>query len=446
MDQDTAIAVENISKRYRLGVREKMDRGLLYYLLSLLKKPWDNYRKYRSLYKFDDLNPPDPKDPDNGSSPSDIFWALTDVTFEIKRGERVGIIGRNGAGKSTLLKILCRITEPSRGIAKVRGKVTSLLEVGTGFHQELTGRENVYLNGSILGMTKREIDRKFDQIVDFSGVEKFIDTPVKRYSSGMKVRLAFSVAAHLDPEVLIVDEVLAVGDADFQKKCINKMQDIGSEGRTILFVSHNMQAITRLCSRAIFIEDGKIVDDGPSDKVVHGYLTGGVGTTASREWKDPAEAPGGDVVQLISVRVLDDSNQIADTTDIRRPVNIEMKYRVIKPDFALLPHFHFYNEEGIHAFVTMDVTSKWRGKPHPLGEYKSFVTVPGNFFSEGMIYVSAALGTVTPRVNQFYVQEVVAFNVVDTPDGDGARGDWVLPIEGVVRPLLNWETIYRDHP
>ena len=443
--KDTAIIAENIGKRYRIGIKEKMENGLLYYLLYLFKKPLDNYKKYRSLYKFDDLHAIGKNDTKNEPVASDIFWALQNISFEIKKGERVGIIGRNGAGKSTLLKILCRITDPTCGTVKIRGKVTSLLEVGTGFHQELTGRENVYLNGSVLGMSKQEMDRKFDQIVDFSGVEKFIDTPVKRYSSGMKVRLAFSVAAHLDPEVLIIDEVLAVGDADFQKKCINKMQDIGSQGRTILFVSHNMQAITRLCSRAISIENGKIIDDGPSNKVVHDYLTAGTGMTASREWKDPLKAPGGDVVRLRSVNVMDKNNRIAETIDIRKPVRIEMKYEVVKPNHILLPHFHLYNEEGIHAFVTMDIDPDWRGKRRPVGNYCSSVWIPGNFLSEGMMYVAATLGTVSPRINQFYVQEVVAFNVVDTPNGDGARGDWALPIGGVVRPLLDWHTIYSGH-
>ena len=444
--KDTAITAENIGKRYRIGVKEKMEDGLLSYFLYLFKKPWENYKKYRSLYKFDDLDGTGKNDTKNEPDASDIFWALQNISFDIKKGERVGIIGSNGAGKSTLLKILCRITDPTCGTAKIRGQVTSLLEVGTGFHQELTGRENVYLNGSILGMSKQEMDGKFDQIVDFSGVDKFIDTPVKRYSSGMKVRLAFSVAAHLDPEVLIVDEVLAVGDADFQKKCINKMQDIGSQGRTILFVSHNMQAVTRLCSRAILIENGKIINDGPSSEVVHDYLTAGTGMTASREWKDPLKAPGGEVVRLKSVKVMDKTNQIAETIDIRTPVRIEMKYEVVKPDYILLPHFHLYNEEGIHAFVTMDIDPEWRGKQRPVGDYCSSVWIPGNFFSEGMMYVNAALGTVNPRKNQFYVQEVVAFNVVDTPHGDGARGDWVLSLGGVIRPLLDWQTTYSGTP
>ena len=245
--KDFAIKAEKISKCYRIGLKEEMHDSIAGAVFDFLKSPLKNYRKYRSLYKFEEIKNGNPN-----TSAADIIWALKDVSFEVKQGEVLGIIGRNGAGKSTLLKILCKITDPTSGVAEIRGRVSSLLEVGTGFHPELTGRENIYLNGTILGMTKKEVDHKFDEIVDFSGMEKFIETPVKRYSSGMKVRLAFSVAAHLEPEILLIDEVLAVGDADFQKKCLSKMEDVGQEGRTVLFVSHNMPAITRLCKRAIW--------------------------------------------------------------------------------------------------------------------------------------------------------------------------------------------------
>ena len=255
-----AIKVENISKRYRIGLKEDMHDTAGKAIFDFIKRPLKNYRKFRSLYRFDDNNP------DMNANSSDIIWALRDVSFEVRHGEVLGIIGKNGAGKSTLLKILCGITDPTSGYAEIRGRISSLLEVGTGFHPELTGRENVYLNGTILGMRKKEVDRKFDQIVDFSGIEKFINTPVKRYSSGMRVRLAFSVAAHLEPEVLLIDEVLAVGDADFQKKCLNKMEEVGQEGRTVLFVSHNMPAVCRLCNRTILLDRGRLVDDGPSDQ------------------------------------------------------------------------------------------------------------------------------------------------------------------------------------
>ena len=245
--KDIAIKVENISKLYRIGMKDEMNDSFGGAIFSFFKSPVKNYLKYRSLYRFDDIKSSDNSNQDN--HPSDIIWALRDISFEVKKGEVVGIIGRNGAGKSTLLKVLTKITAPTSGRAEIHGRVSSLLEVGTGFHQELTGRENVFLNGTILGMKKKEVDEKFDEIVAFSDVEKFIDTPVKRYSSGMKVRLAFSVAAHLEPEILLVDEVLAVGDMRFQKKCLNKMEDVGKEGRTVLFVSHNMPAVTRLCNK-----------------------------------------------------------------------------------------------------------------------------------------------------------------------------------------------------
>ena len=238
-ESNLAVKAEGLSKIYRLGVKVKARESLAGAMFGFLRSPMKNYRKYRSLYRFDDV-----LNQEGGSTPDNIIWALRDVSFEVRRGEVLGIIGRNGAGKSTLLKILTRIMPPTRGRAEIRGRVSSLLEVGTGFHRELTGRENVYLNGTILGMTKAEVDRKFDEIVAFSGVERFLDTPVKRYSSGMSVRLAFAVAAHLEPEILIVDEVLAVGDAEFQKKCINKMQDVSRHGRTVLFVSHNMPAVS----------------------------------------------------------------------------------------------------------------------------------------------------------------------------------------------------------
>jgi ABC-type polysaccharide/polyol phosphate transport system ATPase subunit len=259
---DTAIKVENLSKRYRIGLKEERAETLIGAMMAWLKAPLANFRQLRQLSHFSDTD----QDSD------DIIWALKDVSFEVKQGEVIGIIGHNGAGKSTLLKILTRITEPTAGRAIINGQVSSLLEVGTGFHPELTGRENIYLNGTILGMSKQEVDRKFDEIVDFSGVERFIDTPVKRYSSGMKVRLAFSVAAHLEPEILLVDEVLAVGDVDFQKKCLGKMGSVAKQGRTVLFVSHSMNAISQLCERVILIEHGKISADGKASEVISEYL------------------------------------------------------------------------------------------------------------------------------------------------------------------------------
>jgi len=253
------IQVRNLSKRYRIGLKESRKDTFVGQVGAVLRAPIDNFRKLRSLGKF--------KDDDES-----VFWALRDINFDVQQGEVLGIIGHNGAGKSTLLKILSRITEPTAGEIRIRGRVSSLLEVGTGFHPDLTGRENIYMNGTILGMTRREIDSKFDEIVDFSGVEKYIDTPVKRYSSGMTVRLAFSVAAHLEPEILIIDEVLAVGDAEFQKKCLGKMKDVSGEGRTVLFVSHNMGAVKSLCSKGLLLKGGQVLFTGVTDETIKRYI------------------------------------------------------------------------------------------------------------------------------------------------------------------------------
>ena len=268
--KDIAIKVENISKVYRIGLKESMHDSFGAAIFSFIKSPLRNYRKYRSLYKFDDINRNSGSK--SNSNSSDIIWALRDISFELKKGEVLGLIGGNGAGKSTILKILAKITDPTSGQAEIKGRISSLLEVGTGFHQELTGRENIYLNATILGMKKTEVDSKFDEIVDFSGVEKFIDTPVKRYSSGMKVRLAFSVAAFMEPEILLVDEVLAVGDATFQTKCLGKMSEVSKQGRTIIFVSHNMAAIEHLCDRVILLESGKVKLDTDPNSAIAEYF------------------------------------------------------------------------------------------------------------------------------------------------------------------------------
>ena len=441
--KDIAIKVENISKLYRIGLKENMHDSFGAAIFSFIKSPLRNYRKYRSLYKFDDINPNPGSKQDSNSS--DIIWALRDISFQVKRGEVVGIIGRNGVGKSTLLRILSRITNPTSGHAEIRGGVSSLLEVGTGFHQELTGRENVYLNGTILGMKKKEVDQKFDEIVEFSGVEKFIDTPVKRYSSGMKVRLAFSVAAHLEPEVLIIDEVLAVGDADFQNKCLNKMQDIGQQGRTVLFVSHNMPAVTRLCERTILLHDGRVIEDGPSPQVVSAYLHSDLGTTAAREWPDAEKAPAGPVARLRAVRVRTEDGRITDTVDIRRQLSVEMEYEVLKSGQVLLPHFGLRNEQGTSVFVTVDLDPTWRQHPRPKGRYVSTVWIPGNLLAEGTMFVTCNLLTLNPNVLQFRERSAVAFHVIDTLDGDSARGDFVKKMPGVVRPLLKWTTQFNPH-
>jgi lipopolysaccharide transport system ATP-binding protein len=424
----TAIRVEKLSKQYRIGQGQDSFKTLRDTLSDALLDP---IHRVGALLRRENTQ---------ARKPSGTVRALRDVSFEIQCGELVGIIGCNGAGKSTLLKILSRITEPTRGFAEIRGRVGSLLEVGTGFHPELTGRENVYLNGAILGMKRSEIQRKYDDIVAFAGVEKFMDTPVKHYSSGMQMRLAFAVAAHVEPEILLVDEVLAVGDAAFQKKCLSKMQDVGSHGRTVLFVSHNMSAITRFCRRAILLNGGSIVEDGPAHKVVSRYLCSGLGTMAARHWTDPRTAPGNDVVRLRGVRVKTEDGKTTDAVDIRRPVGIEMEYQVIKPGYTLMPHFTFFDQDDVCVLTSLDVDPVWRRRPRPVGHYVSTGWIPGNFLSEGTMMIEVAMRTVEPDILHFSEADAVAFQVVDDMTGDTARGDWRNDIPGAVRPLLDWHT------
>jgi lipopolysaccharide transport system ATP-binding protein len=423
-----AVRVENISKKYYIGRRQQAYRTLREALADAFVAP---FRRAGKLLRGQATG---------AAGLDETIWALRNVSVEIERGEVVGIIGRNGAGKSTLLKILSRITEPTEGYADIHGRVGSLLEVGTGFHNELSGRENVYLNGAILGMKRAEIDRKFDEIIAFAEVERFIDTPVKHYSSGMYLRLAFAVAAHLEPEILLVDEVLAVGDARFQKKCLSKMQDVGHQGRTVLFVSHNMPAITRLCERVILLDEGGVLEDGPSHQVVSAYLNAGLGTTAAREWPDLAKAPGDDVVRLRAVRVRTEDGRITDAVDIRRPVAIEMEYQVLQPDHLLMPYYNVFNQEGLRLFTAIDQDPAWQRRPRPTGRYKSTVWIPGNLLAEGTLFMGPAMRTKEPMIRHFNVREAIAFQVIDSLDGDSARGDWAGGLGGVVRPMLKWET------
>ncbi len=436
-----AIQVEGVGKVYRLGVKERTQDNFASSIAAAIRSPIKNFRRYRSLYSFtsDELSAMS-----SDETPSDILWALRDVTFEVPEGQVVGIVGRNGAGKSTLLKLLTKITPPTTGSMKIKGRVSSLLEVGTGFHQELTGRENVYLNGTILGMRKQEVDRKFDEIVEFSGVSKFLDTPVKRYSSGMRVRLAFSVAAHLEPEVLIIDEVLAVGDASFQRKCIDKMQDVGQAGRTVLFVSHNMPAVTMLCERALLLESGKLVRDGPTHDVIEAYLSQGGEDAAAIVYDDPATRPGGDIAELHAVRVSTADGILHEKFSADQPIRISMEYEVLEPGHQMLPHFLLHNDEGVHLFNTLDQDPDWRHRKRPAGKYESSFLVPPNFLSPGRIFVSVALVSRTPDKAQFYERHAIAFSVTDAMGKGTARGDWPGRYGGAVRPIFKWNTEHRS--
>lgn len=419
------IKVENLSKRYRLGALRPGYATFRETLAQSISQPFNRLRRTKNNRK------PDGK----------TIWALRDVDFEVRPGEIVGIVGRNGAGKSTLLKILSRIIDPTAGRYELYGRVGSLLEVGTGFHHDLSGRDNVFLNGAILGMKRSEIERKFDEIVAFSEIEKFIDTPVKWYSTGMYLRLAFSVAAHLDSEILLMDEVLAVGDVVFQQKCLAKMHAIMQEGRTILFVSHSMPAVSRLCKRVIMLDHGSVVHDGSAPQVVNAYLGSNWSIAAEREWPELTQAPGNKVVRLRGVRVRTEQGQTVEDIDIRFPIGIEITFEVLEPDHILIPICHFYNREGLHVFAAQDNQPRWRRRSRPVGTYTSIAWIPGNFLSATSMIVDVGINSYIPVTQaHFLVREVVGFKVVDTVSGDSARGDYTGEVPGVVRPLLNWTT------
>ena len=422
--EPVVVRVEDVSKRYRIGamnpayvtLREQIGVAVASRLRRLVRGGGE----------------------DGGGQ---TLWALRGVSLEVRRGEILGIVGRNGAGKSTLLKILSRITRPTRGRVEIYGRVGSLLEVGTGFHPDLTGRENIFLSGAILGMRKAEIEANFDEIVAFSELERFVETPVKFYSSGMYVRLAFSVAAHLEPEILIMDEVLAVGDMAFQQKCLDKMHEIRNQGRTIFFVSHNLPAVTRLCKRAVLLEAGRVAAEGPPQEVVNRYLSSSWKAGAERAWEDTAEAPGDGAVRLRRVRVCDDGGRTAAAVDVRRPARVEVTYEVLEEGHALTPVVELYNEEGTEVFSTHDTGEEWRRRPRPRGRYTSAVTVPGNLLAEGSFVAHVSIMSHFPStILHARASNAVAFQVLDEVGGVSARGDYVGPMPGVVRPLLEWTT------
>jgi lipopolysaccharide transport system ATP-binding protein len=350
----------------------------------------------------------------------------------------MGIIGRNGAGKTTLLKVLSRITEPTEGRAEIHGRVASLLEIGTGFHPELTGRENIFLSGAILGMKKAEISRKFDEIVEFAEVEKFIETPVKRYSSGMYLRLAFSVAAHLEPEILLVDEVLAVGDAEFQKRCLGKMQDVAGQGRTVLFVSHNMPAVQRLCNRAILLDNGRVTQTGSVQSVIAEYLQSGMQQLGERVWTGPEEAPGDDVVRLRAVRATDAQGQVASGFEVTDPFCIEVEFWVLALGHRLNVALYFYNESGTLMFVTGDFQDgTWQNRNRPVGVHRSKCHVPGNLLNEGSFSILVGIGAI--HTLHAIQPDSITIRITDDLKPGGARGNYNRTWPGgVVRPLMSW--------
>lgn len=403
------ITAENLSKQYWLGTQAAGYSTIREALSNALSLKRNQKRK----------------------SDAESLWALRDVSFEVKPGEVVGIIGRNGAGKSTLLKVLSRITEPTTGRVKLRGRVGSLLEVGTGFHPELTGRENIFLNGSILGMTRREIQGKFDEIVSFAEIEKFLDTPVKRYSSGMYVRLAFAVAAHLDPEILVVDEVLAVGDLSFQQKCLNKMHDVSTMGRTILFVSHNLGAISRLCETSILLESGRIVEVGPTSDVIRRYVAAGAHDQAEyRQEPDPEKD-----VHLRRVALLDINDEASSEIGYSERLKFQLEYQINREATGVSLGLAIFCFDGTCVFTTADFDTR----PELLlmrapGFYRTNVEIPPQWLNVGGYTVMVYL---TDSVTVFDRVEALRFNVIDTGTPGSLNG---VQRRGVLQPILSWKT------
>lgn len=368
------------------------------------------------------------------------FWALKNVTFDVRQGEVFGIIGRNGAGKSTLLKILSRITSPTAGQATISGRVTSLLEIGSGFHPELTGRENIFLNGAILGMNRQTIIKKFDEIVSFSELEKFIDTPVKRYSSGMYTRLAFAVAANLDSEILIIDEVLAVGDVIFQKKSLGKMEQVAKAGRTVLLVSHGMASIQRLCHRVLLLDNGEVAKIGTPDTVIKSYLGHDISRRARVEWKSKELAPGDKLVRMKSVAIFDKFGKPSSKINITDSFSIEIQYWVLQPDHRPSAGIYLRTQEGLHLLSSFDFHNPEYGDKHRrVGLYSSVCQFPGNFLANGFY-------TITPAINYFFpvsgcnadYPDAISFEIVDNNDPNAVRRYVETGWPGIVRPKLPW--------
>jgi lipopolysaccharide transport system ATP-binding protein len=402
---DPAITVEGLSKAYRIGLREEASETLVGAAAALAKAPLANLRKLRRLNTFSAAA--------EGES-DDLVWALKDVSFQVERGEVVGVIGKNGAGKSTLLKILSRITEPTAGRAVVRGRVSSLLEVGTGFHPELTGRENVYMNGVILGMKKREIDAKFDEIVEFSGIEKFLDTPIKRYSSGMKVRLAFAVAAHLEPEILIIDEVLAVGDQEFQNKCLGKMQNVATSGRTILFVSHNMRAMQHLCNRGVYLAHGCMQYLGDIGSTIDAYLEGVRRNTSSADLTGAEfERDGDGSAKLEFAAVCDSQDRPADDIAMGEGITVRVRLRSLRPRLCVGVAVGVFNNLGMRVcgFNSMN-TARFGIDVSEQEVATATLKVPSLNLVEGAYWLSIALYDARTRQIFDRVVQAVSFRII----------------------------------
>ncbi|MEI6491216.1 MAG: ABC transporter ATP-binding protein [Verrucomicrobiota bacterium] len=461
---NTVIRVENLSKLYRLGevgtgsiahdvnrwwhlVRGKEDPylkiGQVNDRTRSAKAEAGNLKAEKGSAESSILNPessipnPSPSSLKSqvSSLSSDYVYALKDVSFDVQQGEVLGIIGRNGAGKSTLLKILSRVTVQTTGRIRVKGRIASLLEVGTGFHPELTGRENIFLNGAILGMRKAEIKAKFDEIVDFSGCERYIDTPVKRYSSGMYVRLAFAVAAHLEPEILIVDEVLAVGDAEFQKKCIGKMKDVAGQGRTVLFVSHNMTAVQSLCQKALLLAHGRLADSGSARDMIVGYLKQAQGTSEGQQWTEPDAAPGNHIIRIKRVSILPDDDTPGNILSMQTPLRIETDFWVIQGGERTHLTYHLLNDQGITV-----LTSGCAAAVREPGLYRASFGIPASLLNSGGYFLKLLIVENENQVT-YENEGIAAFEVQDTAERKQA---YMGREPGVVQPPLKWITTPVD--
>lgn len=435
MADDITVRTEKLGKAYRLGVMSQQKQtGYDFLGFDLpLQRLWPILLG----------------DQTDNTTADDVFWALRELDLEVRRGEVVGVVGKNGSGKSTLLKILARVTEPSTGFAEVTGQVGSLLEVGTGFHPELTGRQNVFLNGSIMGMTHEQVERRFDEIVEFAEVTNFIDTPVKHYSSGMYMRLAFSVAAHMECDIMIVDEVLAVGDIHFQKKCLGRIDSEVKSGKTVLFVSHNTSMIMQVCTRCILMENGRLVEDGMPQQIVESYLSRGMFINAERIW-DAANAPTSEErsFRLRAIRMLDRQMNMRTRFDVKEPILIEMEWDVLNPRYALNVHIYLRHESGVTLFCSMDnLSSPWRNKIAPIGKYKAHCLIPPELLNEGMFTIEYLICTSPTTTEYATAPEAVTFYVIDDMvPGLGLRGSWAREWPpSALRPRLEW-THYEPCP
>lgn len=414
------ILVENVSKRYRFGATSPRYLTLRDTLAAKARRIAGRGSQAER---------------DQG-----VFYALRDINFRVDTGEVVAIIGRNGAGKSTLLKILSRITWPSEGHVALYGRSGSLLEIGTGFHSELSGRENVFLSGSVLGMSRAEIRSKFDEIVAFSGIERFIDMPVKFYSTGMQMRLAFSVASHLQPEILFIDEALGVGDAEFQRRSQNKIREIGRSGRTVVFVTHNMQVVPQLSERALWLEAGELKFDGDAHQAVAAYLEADPSGTSRRTWDDISTAPGDDYVRLRSLRITSTDGSNMDACAVGQPFGVEIVFDVFVDGNVIVPRLEFFNVEGACLFWSYEVDSEWHRRPRPAGRYRTTAWLPAYLLRNGPISVGVAIQSFQPWMDHLSESGAISVFMFEPDSGLSARGDYTGHMPGFVSPLLKWTT------